>query len=104
MWAPISACRGDSKALKNAIQSFPSGHTGSAFTVMIFLALYLNAKLKAFSDSPTAFWKMMAVIAPVLGAGFAAATLVIDQVSSSSDMLSLCSEIMHTFEIKQHIK
>ena len=56
---------------------------------MIFLALYLNAKLKAFADTPTAFWKMIFVIAPVLAAGFAAATLVIDHVSPSFNMLFL---------------
>ncbi len=61
--------------------SYPSGHTGSAFTAGVFLALYLNAKLKSFSDYKTSFWKMIAVSAPIIGAMLVAAGLTIDHVS-----------------------
>ena len=64
------------------MQSYPSGHTGSAFTSGIFLALYFNAKLKAFSDYNTSFWKVMAVAAPIVGAIIVAGGLTIDHVSS----------------------
>ena len=79
-WATVSSCTGESTRF--ALESFPSGHTASAFSVGVFLALYLNAKLKAFSDYHTSFWKMMAVLAPVFGAFFVAGSLLVDHVSS----------------------
>lgn len=45
-----------------------------------FLALYLNAKLKPFADFHTSFWKMLVVMAPVIGAMFIAGSLVADRV------------------------
>lgn len=50
------------------MDAFPSGTTGNAFAVGWFLALYLNAKLKAFSANRTPFWKILAVLAPLFGA------------------------------------
>ena len=61
-----------------AMQSFPSGHTSESFFVGTFLALYLNAKLKAFSDYHTSFWKWLAVMTPLFGACLIAGTLVVD--------------------------
>lgn len=61
--------------------SFPSGHTSESFMAGTFLALYLNAKLKPFADFHTSFWKMVAVMAPVIGAMFVAGSLVADRVS-----------------------
>lgn len=68
------------------MQSFPSGHTGTASTVGVFLALYLNAKLKAFSDYQTSYWKMIAVLSPLGGAGCVAGLLVIDGVRTQADL------------------
>lgn len=45
-----------------------------------FLALYLNAKLKAFSDYETNTWKLLVVVAPVIGSMFIAGSLVADRV------------------------
>lgn len=73
-------CTGDPKEIRNAMQSYPSGHTATAFTVGIFLALYLNSKTKAFADYQTAYWKMFIVIIPILGACLASALVVIDGV------------------------
>lgn len=61
--------------------SFPSGHTAQSFMAGTFLALYLNAKLKPFGDFHTSFWKMMFVLAPIIGAMFVAGSLVADRVS-----------------------
>ena len=61
-----------------AMQSFPSGHTSESFFVGTFLALYLNAKLKAFSDYHTSFWKWLAVMSPLFGACLIAGTLLVD--------------------------
>ena len=73
-------CQKDLKS--NSWQSFPSGHTGSAFAAGTFLALYLNAKLKAFSNYGTSFWKSICVIGPLLGAGLISTGMIIDCVSS----------------------
>lgn len=81
VWAPVSICTNNPRIVKNALESFPSGHTGSAFTVAVFLALYLNSKLKAFADFHTGFWKMVVIMGPVLGAVFVAGILIIDGVS-----------------------
>lgn len=78
VWAPVSVCLGEASAVRGAMQSFPSGHTGSASTVGVYLALYLHAKLKSFSDYHTSYWKLLVVIWPVLGAISVAGLLVID--------------------------
>lgn len=70
-----------------AMQSFPSGHTSEAFFVGTFLALYLNAKLKAFSDYHTSFWKWLAVMFPLFGSCLIAGTLVVDTNHHVHDIL-----------------
>ena len=69
------------KSLIPALQSFPSGHSGSAFAAGVFLSLYLNAKLKAFADYHTSFLKLLMVLSPLIGATFIAGNLMIDHVS-----------------------
>lgn len=69
------------------MQSFPSGHTAESFFVGTFLALYLNAKLKGFSDYHTGFWKLLAVMLPLFGACYIAGTLVIDRNHHVHDIL-----------------
>ena len=68
----------------DAMQSFPSGHTGNSFAAATFLALYLNAKLKGFSNYHTSFLKQMVIIVPLIGAGFVSAGMVIDRASFTS--------------------
>lgn len=80
VWATISVCRGTPEAIKAAMQSFPSGHSASVLTAGVFLALYLNAKLKAFANYQTRLWKMVLVIMPVVGAICAAGLLIVDGV------------------------
>ena len=46
-----------------------------------FLALYLNAKLKPFGDFHGSFWKIIVVVAPLIGAMLIAGSLVADRVS-----------------------
>ena len=69
------------------MQSFPSGHTSESFFVGTFLALYLNAKLKAFSDYHTSFWKWLVVMSPLFGACLIAGTLVVDRNHHVHDIL-----------------
>ncbi len=70
-----------------AMQSFPSGHTSEAFFVGTFLALYLNAKLKAFSDYHTSFWKWLVVMFPLFGSCLIAGTLIVDTNHHVHDIL-----------------
>ncbi len=53
----------------------------------MFLALYLNAKLKAFADYHTGFWKWLAVMSPLFGSCLAAGTLAIDRNHHIHDIL-----------------
>ena len=84
-------CRPQSGSTKHplnfAMQSFPSGHTSESFFVGTFLALYLNAKLKAFSDYHTSFWKWLAVMLPLFGSCLIAGTLVVDRNHHVHDIL-----------------
>ena len=79
------------------MQSFPSGHTATASTVGVYMALYLNAKLKAFSDYQTSYWKMIVVLSPLIGAGCVAGLLVIDGVSGQAEITYFGSEDADSF-------
>ena len=81
VWVEVSSCQGRQQIVKNAMQSYPSGHTGSAFTVGVYLALYLNAKLKALGYYQSMYWKMLVCVGPLMGAGCVACLLIIDGVS-----------------------
>jgi diacylglycerol diphosphate phosphatase/phosphatidate phosphatase len=41
-------CTGNEKLLREAQMSFPSGHSSAAFAGFVFLALFLNGRLKIF--------------------------------------------------------
>ena len=74
-----SVCTGDRKAINDALESFPSGHSTAAFSGLIFLALYFNAQLKVVSAHNPAYWKMILFFAPILGAILIAGALTIDK-------------------------
>lgn len=77
-----SVCAGDRKAVNDALESFPSGHSTAAFAGLIFLALYFNAQLKVMSAHNPAYWKMILFFAPILGAVLIAGALTIDKCKS----------------------
>jgi len=74
-----SICTGDEKQINDSLESMPSGHSTAAFAGLIFLYLYLNAKLKVFANYHSSLWKLTAVYAPVLGACLIAGALTIDE-------------------------
>ena len=74
-----SVCTGDKKAVNDALESFPSGHSTAAFAGLIFLALYFNAQLKVMSAHNPAYWKMVLFFAPILGAVLIGGALTIDK-------------------------
>ncbi|RYP05111.1 hypothetical protein DL764_004027 [Monosporascus ibericus] len=64
--------------LWNALQSFPSGHSSTIFAGMVFLYLYLNAKLKVFSNYHPSMWKLAVLYLPILFACLIAGLLTVD--------------------------
>jgi diacylglycerol diphosphate phosphatase / phosphatidate phosphatase len=73
--------------LKNAMTSFPSGHSTAAFAGYIFLFLWMNAKLKVWGNYQTSFWALGLLFAPLLGATLIACSLTIDQAHNWYDIL-----------------
>lgn len=74
-----SICTGDKDQIDDSLESFPSGHSTAAFAGFIYLFLYLNAKLKVFGNFHPAYWKLVVLYAPVLGATLIAGALTIDE-------------------------
>lgn len=78
----------DKQALKNAMTSFPSGHSTAAFAGYVFLFLWMNAKLKVWSGHQTSFYWLALIMAPLLGATLMACALTIDQAHNWYDILA----------------
>ncbi|RDL33896.1 Uncharacterized protein BP5553_08264 [Venustampulla echinocandica] len=83
-----SICTGDGDEIDDSLESFPSGHSTAAFAGFVFLYLYLNAKLKTFSNHHPAMWKLIATYAPILGATLIASSLTIDEYHNWYDCLA----------------
>lgn len=81
-------CTGDQDEIDDSLESFPSGHTTAAFAGFVFLYLYLNAKLKVFSNYHPAFWKLIAIYAPILGAVLIGGSLTIDEYHNWYDVVA----------------
>ncbi|KAK4222667.1 lipid phosphate phosphatase 1 [Podospora fimiseda] len=78
----------DKAELKTAMTSFPSGHATSAFAGYIYLFLWMNAKLKVWSNFQASFYWLAALVAPLLGATLLAACLTIDQAHNWYDIVA----------------
>ncbi|KAK8032565.1 hypothetical protein PG990_002299 [Apiospora arundinis] len=81
-------CTGDPKEINDSLESMPSGHTTAAFAGFVYLYLYLNAKLKVFSNYHPAMWKLIAIYAPILGACLIGGALTIDEYHNWYDVLA----------------
>jgi membrane-associated phospholipid phosphatase len=73
-------------AIKNAMTSFPSGHSTTAFASYVFLFLWMNAKLKVWANFHASFYWLAALLAPLLGATLMAACLTVDQAHNWYDV------------------
>ncbi|KAK6523151.1 hypothetical protein TWF694_006046 [Orbilia ellipsospora] len=49
-WYKWTICTGDEAKINWALESFPSGHVATSFASGVYLSLWINAKLKVFSD------------------------------------------------------
>jgi hypothetical protein len=81
-------CTGDQNEIDDSLESFPSGHSTAAFAGFVFLFLYLNAKLKVWSNYHPAMWKLIVTYAPILGATLIAGALTIDEYHNWYDCLA----------------
>ncbi|TVY75592.1 PA-phosphatase related-family protein [Lachnellula suecica] len=81
-------CTGDESEIDDSLESFPSGHSTASFAGFVFLYLYLNAKLKVWSNYHPAMWKLIATYAPILGATLIAGALTIDEYHNWYDCLA----------------
>lgn len=81
-------CRGDVDQIDDSLESMPSGHTTAAFAGFLYLYFYLNAKMKVFSNHHPAFWKLIALYAPLLGACLIGGSLTIDAYHNWYDILA----------------
>ena len=81
-------CTGDPDQIDDSLESFPSGHSTASFAGFVFLYLYLNAKLKVWSNYHPAMWKLIATYAPILGATLIAGALTIDEFHNWYDCLA----------------
>lgn len=82
-------CTGElQEGIDNSMESFPSGHTTTMFAGMVFLFLYLNAKLKVFSNYHPAMWKLILLFLPILGATLVGGSLTVDQSHNWYDIVA----------------
>ena len=81
-------CTGDPDEIDDSLESFPSGHSTASFAGFVFLYLYLNAKLKVWSNYHPAMWKLIATYAPILCATLIAGALTIDEYHNWYDCLA----------------
>ncbi|KAK5138493.1 hypothetical protein LTR08_000079 [Meristemomyces frigidus] len=81
-------CTGNPKEINDALESFPSGHTTAAFAGFVFLYLYLNAKLKVWSNYHPAYWKLIVTYMPILGAVLIGGALTIDEYHNWYDIVA----------------
>lgn len=81
----------DKTALKNAMTSFPSGHSTAAFAGYVFLFLWMNAKLKVWGNHQISFYWLALLMAPLLGATLMACALTIDQAHNWYDIVVGCA-------------
>ncbi|TDZ19585.1 Lipid phosphate phosphatase 1 [Colletotrichum orbiculare MAFF 240422] len=88
LYVTKEVCTGDMKEINDSLESFPSGHTTAAFAGFVYLYLYLNAKLKVFSDYHPSMWKMIVIYIPILGAVLIGGALTIDEFHNWYDIFA----------------
>ncbi|KAF4985308.1 hypothetical protein FDECE_16656 [Fusarium decemcellulare] len=81
-------CTGDPDQIDDSLESMPSGHTTAAFAGFVYLYLYLNAKLKVFSNYHPSMWKLIVIYAPILGACLIGGALTIDEFHNWYDVFA----------------
>ncbi|KAG6865862.1 hypothetical protein C0991_010943 [Blastosporella zonata] len=83
-----SVCTGDRKQINDSLESMPSGHSTAAWAGLFYLALYFNAQLKVMSAHNPAYWKMILMFCPILGATLISGALTIDEFHNWYDVVA----------------
>ncbi|RDB23993.1 putative lipid phosphate phosphatase 3, chloroplastic [Hypsizygus marmoreus] len=83
-----TVCTGDKNQIDDALESMPSGHSTAAWAGLFFLALYFNAQLKVTSAHNPAYWKMILMFCPILGATLIAGALTVDEFHNWYDVVA----------------
>ncbi|KAF7295248.1 RhoA GTPase effector DIA/Diaphanous [Mycena indigotica] len=83
-----SICTGDEKTINDSLESMPSGHSTAAWAGLFYLSLYFNAQLKVMSAHNSAYWKMILMFCPLLGATLISGALTIDEFHNWYDVLA----------------
>ena len=78
MFYTAEICTGKDSEIQTALRSFPSGHSAGTMAGFGFLFLYMNAKLKVWSNFRPAMWKMVLLFIPVVGAFLQVCVLTVD--------------------------
>ncbi|KAI1121779.1 PAP2 superfamily-domain-containing protein [Nemania abortiva] len=86
MWSKDVCTTPNIAKLRDAMQGFPSGHSTTMIAAMLYLCLYLNAKLKVFANYHTPLWKLVALVVPLLGSVMLCGTLIIDNTHNWYDV------------------
>ena len=79
MFTVEQVCTGDKDRIRNALESFPSGHAEIAWAGMGYLAIYLfcHLRIRSLSRRRPSHWRMLFVVAPLLFAMYLTSTLVL---------------------------
>ena len=78
MYTAEQVCTGDPDKIKNALESFPSGHAEVAFAGLGYLSIYLFTHLRITALSRRgSHWKMLLTVTPLLLATYLTSSLVL---------------------------
>jgi len=88
MWTKDVCTTARADSLRNAMQSFPSGHSTTTLAAAVYLCLYLNAKMKVFANYHTPMWKLLVLLLPILAAVLLVGTLIVDNTHSWWDVVA----------------
>ncbi|KAJ7063056.1 acid phosphatase/Vanadium-dependent haloperoxidase [Mycena amicta] len=83
-----SICQGDKNTIDDSLESMPSGHSTAAWAGLFYLSLYFNAQLKVMSAHNSAYWKMILMFAPLLGASLISGALTVDEFHNWYDVVA----------------
>lgn len=106
MYKPEQICTGDPGRIQNALESFPSGHAQIAFAGFGYLAIYFFTHLRLNSRDRPGYWRMLAIVAPLLIATYVTCTLVLGYHHHGHDVIfgALIGCIMAVFGYRMVFK
>lgn len=79
------SCTGDPHTIAAGRDSFPSGHTSTAFAGGTYLALYLWGKLRPFRTGG-ALWKILLILSPIVAASLVGVSRIVDHRHRAEDV------------------